>query len=117
LFLEADDIVRIPVLAARDQYWGTEGYATNWNYPEDEMRPRRALRDAVFGDGELTEEVMAHAQSLNRPMYVLLRDIHADGGKKFQKLSKSPYLTGKYMTESIAVFKFRFDAADGEDGR
>jgi hypothetical protein len=112
MFLDAGDMVRVPVLAARDQYWGTEVYALNWNYPNSEMNPRRALRDAVFGDRELDEAVFAHARGLGRPMYVVLRDIHADGGKQFQKLSNSPYLTGKYMTENIAVFEIRFHGAD-----
>jgi hypothetical protein len=112
LFLEADDIVRVPVLAARDQYWGTEEYALNWSYPESELTPRRALRDAVFGDRVLDEEVLAHVRGLNRPLYVVLRNIHADGGKQFKKLSGSPYLDGKYMTESIAVFEFQFHETD-----
>jgi hypothetical protein len=117
LFLEANDMVRVPVLAARDQYWGTEVYALNWNYPNNELNPRRALRDAVFGDRELDEAVLAHARELGRPMYVVLRDIHADGGKQFKKLSESPYIAGKYMTESIAVFKIRFHGADDADRR
>ncbi len=109
LFLEADDITRIPVLAARDLYWGTEVYARNWNYPDREMDPRRALRDAVFaGDGP-DDSLLAHAALLDRPMYVVLRDIHADGGERFKMLADNPHLDGKYMTESIAVFKVSFN--------
>jgi hypothetical protein len=112
LFLEENDITRIPVLAARDQYWGTEEYALNWDYPESELKPRRALRDAVYGERELDEAVFAHARRLGRPMYIVLRNIHTDGGKRFEKLSKSPYLTGKYMTENIAIFEVRFPGRD-----
>lgn len=108
LFLEAGDITRIPVLAARDLYWGTEVYARNWNYPDREMDPRRALRDAVFAGNGPDESLLAHAALLDRPMYVVLRDIHADGGKRFKILADNPYLDGKYMTESIAVFKVSF---------
>jgi hypothetical protein len=111
MFLEANDIVRVPVLAARDQYWGTEAYALNWKYPSSEMNPRRALRDAVFGDRPLDDAVLEHARELERPMYVVLRNIHADGGRQFQKLSHTPYLIGKYMTESIAVFQVRFQGS------
>jgi hypothetical protein len=108
VFLEADEIVRIPVLASRDQYWGTDAYAHNWGYPEEEMKVRRALRDAVFGDGELTDEQLEHAASLERPFYVVLRNIHVDQGLRFKRLSDHPRLTGKYMTESIAVFEVNF---------
>lgn len=109
LFLEADDIVRIPVLASRDQYWGTEAYAHNWGYPESEMHVRRALRDAVFGDGELTDAHLAHAASLDRPFYVVLRNIHVEEGRRFKRLSDHPRLTGVFMTENIAVFKVTFN--------
>ena len=92
IFLEADDIVRIPVLAARDQYWGTELYSIDWNYPDSEMKARRALRDAIFGDDELSEELLAHAAALDRPFYVVLRDIHANEGARFKRLSAFPHL-------------------------
>jgi hypothetical protein len=105
MFLEADDIVRIPVLASRDQYWGTEAYAHNWAYPENEMIPRRALRDAVFGDGEMADTEFEHAALLERPFYVVLRNIHVDEGRRFKRLSDHPRFTGKYMTQSIAVFE------------
>lgn len=108
VFLEANEIVRIPVLASRDQYWGTDAYALNWGYPEDEMKVRRALRDAVFSDGELTDAHFEHAASLDLPFYVVLRNIHVDKGKRFKRLSDHPRLTGVYMTESIAVFEVNF---------
>lgn len=117
LFLEAGGLALIPVLAARDQYWGTEVYALNWNYPDYEMAPRRALRDAVFGDCALDDALLAHARSLDRPMYAVLRDIHADGGKRFKMMSESPYLDGKFMTENNAVFEFRLHESDDANQR
>jgi hypothetical protein len=105
LYLEADDIVRIPVLAARDLYWGSEKYARLWRYPETEVTARRALRDAVFGDGEIPNELFRHAASLNRPLYVVLRDVHTDGGEQFKRISQHPRLTGKFMNDSIVVFE------------
>jgi hypothetical protein len=108
VFLEADDIVRIPVLAERDQYWGTEAYAHIWGYPPDEIEVRRALRDAIFGEKELTDDLLEHAAALRRPFYVILRNIHADGGKKFKSLADDPRLTGKFMYENIAVFELSF---------
>ncbi|MCK5620188.1 MAG: hypothetical protein KAJ17_12350 [Candidatus Krumholzibacteria bacterium] len=108
LFLEADDIVRIPVLAGRDQYWGTEAYAHIWGYPPDEIEARRSLRDAIFGEKELTDDLLEHAAALRRPFYVVLRNIHADGGKKFKRLADDPRLTGKFMYENIAVFELNF---------
>jgi hypothetical protein len=105
LFLEADDNVRIPVLAARDLYWGAENYARSWGYPESELNARRALRDAVFGSGDIPDELFRHAARLDRPLYVVLRDVHADAGKQFQRISGHPRLTGKFMNDSIVVFE------------
>lgn len=105
LFLEADDTVRIPVLAARDLYWGAESFARNWGYPEAEMSARLALRDAVFGTGDIPDDLFRHAARLDRPLYVVLRDVHADGGKQFQRISRHPRLTGKFMNDSIVVFE------------
>jgi hypothetical protein len=105
LFLEADDTVRIPVLAARDLYWGAERYAQNWRYPEAEVTARRALRDAVFGTGPIPEHVFRHAASLDRPLYVVLRDVHADGAAQFQRISQHPRLSGKFMNDRIVVFE------------
>jgi hypothetical protein len=106
IFLEGNDIVRIPVLASRDQYWGTETYARNWGYSAEELAPRRALRDAVFGEGEIDYALFEHAESLDRPFYIILRDIHSDEGRRFKRLSDRPFLTGKFLSESIAVFEF-----------
>lgn len=106
LFLEADDIVRVPVLAGRDQYWGTEVYAHNWGYPPGELDPRRALRDAIFGEGDIDYTLFEHVASLDRPLYVVLRDIHSDGGKRFTRLSDHPHLTGVFLSDNIAIFEF-----------
>jgi hypothetical protein len=108
VFLEADDIVRIPVLAGREQYWGTEAYAHIWGYPPGEIDTRRALRDAIFGEKELSDDLLEHAAALRRPFYVILRNIHADGGKRFKRLADDPRLTGKFMYENIAVFELNF---------
>ena len=105
LFLEADDIVRIPVLASRDLYWGAEKYSRVWRYPEADVAARRALRDAVFGTGEIPEELFRHAASLNRSLYVVLRDVHADGGEQFKRISQHARLTGIFMNDSIVVFE------------
>ncbi len=105
LFLEAADIVRIPVLAARDLYWGSEKYARLWKYPKSEVENRRALRDAIFGDGEIPNELFRHAASLERPLFVVLRNVHADGGEQFKRIAQHPRLTGKFMNDSIVVFE------------
>jgi hypothetical protein len=105
IFLEAEDNVRVPVLAARDLYWGAENYARRWGYSESELNARRALRDAVFGTGEIPDELFRHAARLDRPLYVILRDVHADAGRQFQRISRHPRLTGKFMNDSIVVFE------------
>jgi hypothetical protein len=71
VFIEADDAVRIPVLADRDDYWGTELYARNWNYPTGEMFARHAIRDHAFSPGGLTSADVARLRALGRPVFVI----------------------------------------------
>jgi hypothetical protein len=105
LFLEARDMVRIPVLSGRDQYWGVSKYAKNWGYPEDEVTVRRALRNAVFKGGDLPDKLFDHVAALDRPFYIVFRDIHDDGGVLFKRFSDDPRFTGRYMTESTVIFE------------
>ena len=73
--------------------------------PDVSSRDRHALLDAVFGTGEMNDELFAHAASLGRPLYIVLRDIHADGGARFNRLKNHPRMTGAYMASDIAVFE------------
>jgi hypothetical protein len=65
------DAVRIPVLADRDDYWGTEAYARNWSYPTGEMFARHAVRDHAFSPGGLTNADVARLRALGRPVFVI----------------------------------------------
>ena len=79
VFIEDDDIVRVPVLADRDDYWGTEAYARNWGYPAGEMSARRrTVRDHVFSAEGLSDADVARLKTLGRPVFV----ISEDGGAK-----------------------------------
>ena len=73
VFLEEDDMVRVPVLASRDLYWGTETYARNWGYPADEVTARRRLRDAVFSAAGPSADDLAPLRSLQRRVFVVYR--------------------------------------------
>ncbi len=110
VFLEADDIVRVPVLASRDLYWGNDTYARNWGYPADEMSARKRLRDTVFSPAGPSADDLARLRSLQRRVFVVFRihgrmhgddrttvpvrfDDHAD---VFQR---------KFATDEIAVWE------------
>ncbi|HKW15746.1 MAG TPA: hypothetical protein VJS69_14770, partial [Candidatus Krumholzibacteria bacterium] len=71
VFIEAGDAVRVPVLADRDDYWGTEAYARNWSYPTGEMFARHAIRDHAFSAGGLTDADVARLRTLGRPVFVI----------------------------------------------
>ena len=105
VFLEDDDVVRIPVLSARDQYWGTEALAKTWSYPPEELSRRRSLRESVFrGQGPTPEEVLP-IDALDRPFYIVLRDIRGSNLETFKRFSANPLLTGGFLTGDIAVFR------------
>jgi len=104
VFLEDRDVVRIPVLSARDQYWGTEEFAKTWAYPPEELSRRHSLRESVFrGQGPTREELLPVA-ALDRPFYIVLRDIHGSNLETFKRFSANPLLTGGFLTGNIAVF-------------
>jgi hypothetical protein len=71
VFIEADDAVRVPVLADRDDYWGTAAYAQNWNYPTGEMFARRAIRDHAFSSAGLSDSDAARLRDLQWPVFVI----------------------------------------------
>jgi hypothetical protein len=106
VFLEEDDIVRVPVLASRDLYWGTGTYARNWGYPVDEMTARQRLRDGVFSAAGPSADDLARLRSLRRRVFVVYRmhgedrvaapgrfDDHAD---RFRRV---------FATDAIAVWE------------
>jgi hypothetical protein len=69
--IEADDAVRVPVLANRDDYWGTAVYASNRGYPTGEMFARHAIRDHAFSAQGLSDADVARLRELNRPVFVI----------------------------------------------
>jgi hypothetical protein len=79
VFIEADDAVRVPVLADRDDYWGTAVYASNWGYPTGEMFARHAIRDHAFSAQGLSDADVARPARLGRPVFVISSG--ADGAR------------------------------------
>jgi hypothetical protein len=71
VFIEAGDAVRVPVLANRDDYWGTAVYANNWGYPTGEMFARHAIRDHTFSPAGLSDADAARLRELQRPVFVI----------------------------------------------
>jgi hypothetical protein len=97
VFLENGDRVRVPVLAGRDDYWGTDMYARNLGYPTAEMSARRAVRDHVFsaegpGDDDLTQ-----LRALGRPVYVI-----AGANENFQHNS---HLRALFTASPVTVWE------------
>jgi len=112
VFIDSKDIVRIPVLAARDLYWGNETYARNWSYPTAEMILRRATRDSTYSLSGPTPEQVKALEALDRPVYVLARGIQFDDYDGFERLRRNPLFTGRFLAGDYAVFQFDFARAD-----
>jgi len=111
LFLDSKDIVRVPVLAERDLYWGNETYAFNWGYPVSEVRFRREVRDSTFGQVGLTREQIDALRSQARPVYVLCRGVQFDSFPLFQRLNDDPFYEGRFFAGEYAVFEMNFALA------
>jgi len=109
VFIEENDGVRVPVLASRDIYWGTEGYARNWGYPEDEMVRRKRLRDAIFSEAGPSPEDVERLKALGRPVFVIYRlksDELIDVGERFH--AHPDIFRGRFSTQEIAVWEVQF---------
>lgn len=105
VFLDKDDIVRMPVLGERDQYWGTEGYARNWGYAEKEMFERRSLRDAMFGGGVIYPEVLDHLRAMERPFYVICRLDDKPGKSAHVRLERDEDFERSFTTSTIILHR------------
>jgi hypothetical protein len=112
VFIDSGDNVRIPVMAARDLYWGNETYARNWGYPTAEMYLRRATRDSTYSEGGLTTEQLDALRALDRPVYVLCRGIQFDAYDTFLRLRDNPLYTGRFIAGEYAVLQVDFSRAD-----
>ena len=105
VFIDENDVVRVPVQASRDLYWGNEGYAFNWGYDPAEMLARRRLRDAVFSPGGPSAEDRLRLQALGRPVFVIYRtriDEFTDDAERF--LAR-PGFRGRFTAERVSVFE------------
>ena len=103
--LEDDDNVRVPVLASRDVYWGTESYARNWAYPHDEMLERKRVRDAVFSQRGPTDVDLLRLRALERPVYVIYRLHPDDMIDAHERFENDRRFRGRFATREIAVWE------------
>ncbi len=109
VFVEASDGVRIPVLASRDTYWGTESYARNWGYSQSEMIERRRVRDAVYSQAGPSEVDLLRLRALARPIFVVYRlqvDDMIDAPERFENDAR---FRGRFATREIAVWELFAD--------
>ncbi len=105
MVVDTNDVVAVPVLASRDVYWGTEGYARNWGYSIEEMRERKRVRDAIYSSNGPTDVDLLRVRSLNRPVFVIYRsqpDDMIDAGEKFENDRR---FRGRFATRDIAVWE------------
>lgn len=103
--IEENDIVRVPVLASRDLYWGTEGYARNWGYPRDEMAARKRIRDEVFSERGPSDVALKHVRALGRPVFVIYRLHHDDMIDAPERFEYDRRFRGRFATREIAVWE------------
>ena len=103
--IEENDIVRVPVLASRDQYWGTESYARNWGYPRDEMVARQRIRDEVFSQRGPSDVALKHVRALGRPVFVVYRLHEDDMIDAPERYEYDRRFRGRFATREIAVWE------------
>jgi len=109
IFFEESEVVHIPVLAGRDQYWGTEDYAYNWGYHPAEIITRRGIRDAIYSGRELNEYEKKTLRALNRKIYVVYRVKPDDLINATERFQGQPALKGRYGTPRIAVWELSLE--------
>jgi hypothetical protein len=105
VFIEENDLVRVPVLASRDLYWGNEGYARNWGYPRAEMQARRRLRDAVFSPEGPSEVDVMQLRTLGRRVFVIYRMKENDLINAHERFQNTRRFRGKFATTEVAVWE------------
>ena len=103
--IEENDIVRVPVLASRDLYWGTEGYARGWGYPHDEMAARKRIRGAVFSERGPSDVDLKHVRALGRPVFVIYRLHEGDMIDAPERFEYDRRFRGRFATREIAVWE------------
>jgi len=103
--IEENDIVRVPVLASRDLYWGTEAYARNWGYPWDEMVARKRIRDEVFSQRGPSDVGLKHVHALGRPAFVIYRLHDGDLIDAPERFESDRRFRGRFATREIAVWE------------
>jgi hypothetical protein len=112
VIIEENDIVRVPVLASRDLYWGGEAYALNWAYDPDEMRDRRLLRDAVFSEESMDDEDRLRLRALGRPVFVVYRTKEHEFTDDAERFLARPGFRGRFTAETVTVFELDLEAAE-----
>jgi hypothetical protein len=109
IFIEENEVVRVPVLANRDLYWGTETYARQFGYPRAEMAARRELRDHVFSGQGLTDDDVMQLRVLGRRVFVIYRIKDSDLIAAPERFEQNPRLRGKFATTEVAVWEVILD--------
>jgi len=105
LFLDEGDLVRVPVLAGRDQLWGGSRYAELWGYDKHEIDGRRRVHDAIYAEDTLDSATVAPLFKLNRPLYVILRETDTEHGVLYEWRRQNPMFRGKFIAEEIVIFE------------
>ena len=109
VFIEENDIVRVPVLANRDLYWGTETYARQWGHPRAEMSSRRDLRDHVFSKEGISADDVMQLRVLGQRVFVIYRSKEDELINAPERFESKGLLRGKFATTEVAVWEVILD--------
>lgn len=108
IFLDENDIVDIPVLGARDLFWGSKRYARTWGYDKQMLEARLRIRDKTFSGEELTSADFQPVRRLGRPFYVLCRTEGIAGSTAARRLVLSGVFTLAHKVGSIEIYRMKW---------
>jgi len=109
VFFEHDDVVRVPLMGVRDQYWGDEHSARLRRYSNYELVVRRRMRDAIFSDRGISMEQARVLRALGRPIYVVYRSRPDDLYDASQMFRERPAYEGRFATPTISVYELQLN--------
>jgi len=109
VFFEFDDVVRVPALGMRDQYWGSEAGAELRSYPNDGLVARRRMRDAVCSDRGISMEQARVLREMGRPVFLVYRSRPDDLYDASQIFRERPAYEGRFATPTISVYELQLN--------
>lgn len=107
VFFEFDDMVRVPALARRDLYWGSQAGAHLRSYSTDELVARRRMRDAVCSDRGISMAQARTLRALGRRVFLVYRSRPDDLYDASQIFRDRPAYEGRFATPTVSVYEIQ----------